>query len=213
MRKPRVLLADDHKIITEGLKSILEPEFDVVGTVEDGHALLSMAEKVRPDVIVIDISMPQLNGIEAAHRLKKTQENIKVIFLTMHPDVAYAVSAFESGASGYVLKHSAPEELVAAIREALKGRTYVTPLIAGDLMQSYKKGSHRDRDLLSQLTSRQRQVLQLLAEGHSAKEIAAVLNISTRTVEFHKYRMMEDLGIKNGADLIRYAIKQGIATA
>lgn len=207
-----MLLADDHKIVIEGLKSLLEPEFDIVGTVNDGRELISTAEKLHPDVIVVDISMPLLNGIEAVQYLKKSQENVKIVFLTMHPDVAYAVSAFESGASGYVLKHSAPEELVTAIQESLKGRTYVTPLIAGELMQSYKEGSHRDRDLLSQLTSRQRQVLQLLAEGHSAKEIATILDISVRTVEFHKYRMMEDLGIKNGADLIRYAIKHRVVS-
>lgn len=212
MTKARVLLADDHKIVIEGLKSLLEPEFDIVGTVNDGRELISTAEKLHPDVIVVDISMPLLNGIEAVQYLKKSQENVKIVFLTMHPDVAYAVSAFESGASGYVLKHSAPEELVTAIQESLKGRTYVTPLIAGELMQSYKEGSHRDRDLLSQLTSRQRQVLQLLAEGHSAKEIATILDISVRTVEFHKYRMMEDLGIKNGADLIRYAIKHRVVS-
>jgi DNA-binding NarL/FixJ family response regulator len=212
MKKPQVLLADDHKIVAEGLKSLLEPEFEIVGTVEDGQALIAMAEELRPDVAVVDITMPKLNGIEAVLRLKKIQEDIKVVFLTMHPDVAYAVSAFESGASGYVLKHSAPEELVTAIREALKGRTYVTPLIAGELMQSYKKGTHRERDILSQLTSRQRQVLQLLAEGRSTKETATILNISTRTVEFHKYRMMDDLGIKTGAELIRYAVKQGIVS-
>jgi len=212
MKKPQVLLADDHKIVAEGLRSLLEPEFEIVGTVEDGQALIATAEELRPDIAVVDITMPLLNGIEAVLRLKKIQEDIKVVFLTMHPDVAYAVSAFESGASGYVLKHSAPEELVTAIREALKGRTYVTPLIAGELMQSYKKGSHRERDILSQLTSRQRQVLQLLAEGRSTKDTATILNISTRTVEFHKYRMMDDLGIKTGADLIRYAVKHGIVS-
>lgn len=212
MSKAQVLLADDHKIVMEGLKNLLEPEFEVVGMVEDGRELIGFTETLQPDVIVVDISMPLLNGIEAVQSLKKTREKIKIVFLTMHPDVAYAISAFESGASGYVLKHSAPEELVTAIREALKGRTYVTPLIAGELMQSYKEGSHRERDLFSHLTSRQRQVLQLLAEGHSAKEISTILGISVRTVEFHKYRMMEDLGIKNGADLIRYAIKHRVVT-
>ena len=136
---------------------------------------------------------------------------IKVVFLTMHPDTAYAVSAFKAGASGYVLKHSAPDELVTAIREALKGRTYVTPLIAGKLLHSYQSGAHSGTDAALSLTSRQREVLQLLAEGRSVKEIAAILNISTKTVEYHKYRMMEDLGIKTAAELIRYAVKQGIA--
>jgi DNA-binding NarL/FixJ family response regulator len=136
---------------------------------------------------------------------------IKVVFLTMHPDVAYAASAFKAGASGYVLKHSAPDELVTAIREGLKGRTYVTPLIAGKLLHSYESGSHSEVDKVLSLSSRQREVLQLLAEGRSAKEIAAILNISSKTVEYHKYRMMEDLGIKTAAELVRYAVKQGIA--
>ena len=211
MTKPRLLIADDHKIFAEGLKRLLNADFDIVGVVEDGRELVAAAEKLRPDVIVVDISMPMLNGIEAVRQIKKVHPEIKVVFLTMHPDVAYAASAFKAGASGYVLKHSAPDELITAIREGLKGRTYVTPLIAGKLLHSYESGSHSEADTVLSLTSRQREVLQLLAEGHSAKEIAAILNISTKTVEYHKYRMMEDLGIKTTAELIRYAVKQGIA--
>jgi DNA-binding NarL/FixJ family response regulator len=169
------------------------------------------AEKLRPDLIVADISMPLLNGIDAVRQIKKTHEEIKVIFLTMHPDVTYAASAFEAGASGYVLKHSAPSELVSAIQSALMGKTYVTPLLAGELMQYYKeKPDHRDE--LTKLTPRQREVLQLLAEGRSAKEVAIILNISPRTAEFHKYRIMEELGIKNGAELVHYAIRHGITS-
>jgi DNA-binding NarL/FixJ family response regulator len=178
--------------------------------VEDGRALVTEAAKLRPDVIVVDISMPLLNGIEAVHEIKKTDPHTKVVFLTMHPDVTYATRAFDAGASGYVLKHSAPSELVTAIHEAVKGRTYVTPMVAGELLQSYKKGSHRERDALHKLTPRQREVLQLLAEGHSAKEIASILNVSPRTVEFHKYRMMEELNLKTSAELVTYAIKHGI---
>jgi DNA-binding NarL/FixJ family response regulator len=213
MTKPRLLIADDHKIFAEGLKRLLKEDFDIAGVVEDGRELVAAAEKLRPDLIVVDISMPMLNGIEAVRQIKKVHPAIKVVFLTMHPDVAYAVSAFKAGASGYVLKHSAPDELITAIREALKGRTYVTPLIAGKLLHSYQSGAHSETDTVLSLSSRQREVLQLLAEGRSAKEIAAILNISMKTVEYHKYRMMEDLSIKTTADLIRYAVKQGIVEA
>jgi DNA-binding NarL/FixJ family response regulator len=211
MSRPRVLLADDHKIVTEGLKGLLEPEFELVGTVGDGRALLAAAEKLRPDVIVADISMPLLNGIDAVRQIKKVHDEIKVVFLTMHPDVTYAVSAFEAGASGYVLKHSAPTELVNAIRSALRGKTFVTPLIAGEFMQHTKERA-AERDGATLLTGRQREILQLLAEGKSAKEIATLLNISSRTVEFHKYRIMKDLGIKSAAELVHYAVRHGIIT-
>jgi DNA-binding NarL/FixJ family response regulator len=210
MTRPRVLIADDHKIVVEGLKRLLEPDFDIAGVVENGRELVAAVEKLDPDVIIADISMPMLNGIEAVHQIKKAHEHIKVVFLTMHADVAYAARAFRAGASGYVLKHSAPDELVTAIREALRGRTYVTPLIAGELIQSYKEGTHLQADISGALTSRQREVLQLLAEGHSAKEIATLLNLSVKTVEYHKYRMMEFLGITTLADLVRYAVKHGI---
>jgi DNA-binding NarL/FixJ family response regulator len=210
MTRPRILIADDHKMVIEGLRNILESEFELVGTVEDGRALLDASKKLQPDVIVADISMPMLNGIEAVRKIKKTDPNIKVVFLTMHPDVTYASEAFEAGASGYVLKHSAPSELVTAIHEALKGRTYVTPLIAGELMKTYRDGSHKRNEALLKLSTRQREVLQLLAEGKLAKEVAGILNISTRTVEFHKYKMMKELGIKTSAELVQYAIKHGI---
>jgi DNA-binding NarL/FixJ family response regulator len=210
MKKPRVLLADDHKIVIEGLKNLLSDEFEIVGTVEDGRALVEKASTLYPDVIVADISMPQLNGIEAARQIKKTDKNIKIVFLTMHPDATYAANAFEAGASGFVLKHSASSELIRAIHEAIKGRTYVTPLIAGDLIRTYQAGGAPEKNLFKKISPRQREVLQLLAEGKSAKEIASILNISTRTVEFHKYRMMEQLNIKTSAELVRYAIKHGI---
>ena len=212
MARPRVLIADDHKIVVEGLKKMLQHDFDIAGTVEDGRELITSVEKHHPDVIIADVSMPMLNGIDAVRQIKKVHKTIKVVFLTMQLDVAYAVSAFKVGASGYVLKHSAPDELVTAINEALKGRTYVTPLIAGKLLQAYEEGSHTQTDKARSLTPRQREVLQLLAEGYSAKEIATILNISLKTVEYHKYRMMEDLGIKTLAELVRYAVKHGIET-
>ena len=211
MSRPRVLLADDHRIVTEGLKGLLEPEFELVGIVGDGRALLAAAEKLRPDVIVADISMPLLNGIDAVRQIRKAYGEIKIVFLTMHPDVTYAISAFEAGASGYVLKHSAPTELVTAIRSALRGKTFVTPLLAGELMEQTKARSAQ-RDVTTRLTGRQREIVQLLAEGKSAKDIADLLNISSRTVEFHKYRIMKDLGLNSAAELVHYAVRHGIIT-
>ncbi len=213
MKKPRVLLADDHKIVVEGLRGLLESEFELVGTVADGRALVAAAQELNPDVIVADVSMPLLNGIEAAQQLKKANSQAKFIFLTMHPDTSYATRALEAGASGYVLKHSAPSELVQAIREALRGHVYVTPMIAKDVLQDLMDKSHGIRRGHLELTPRQREVLQLVGEGHSAKEIATILHISTRTVEFHKYRIMEDLNLRTNAELIQYAVKNGIVSA
>jgi DNA-binding NarL/FixJ family response regulator len=211
MKRPRVLLADDHRIVAEGLRRLLEPEFELVGSVEDGRALLEAAKKLSPDVIVVDVSMPLLNGIEATRQLKKDHTKMKVVVLTMHPDVTYAARALEAGASGYVLKHSAPTELVTAIREALRGRIYLTPLVSKEALQVLRR-SRRPAGMKSmELTSRQREVLQLLAEGHSSKEIATILHVSPRTVEFHKYRMMEQLHLESMAALIQYAVKHGIA--
>jgi DNA-binding NarL/FixJ family response regulator len=212
MKRTRVLLADDHKIVLDGLRSLLETEFELAGTVEDGRALVSAAQQLRPDVIVVDISMPLLNGIEAVRQIKKLDNQVKVVFLTMHPDVTYAIRAFEAGASGYVLKHSASSELLTAIHEAIKGRTYVTPMIAGELVQAYMGGNYRQAEEAQQLTQRQREILQLLSEGNSAKEIANLLNISPRTVEFHKYNLMSNLKLKSVSALIQYAIKHGFAS-
>jgi DNA-binding NarL/FixJ family response regulator len=213
MNKPRVLIADDHRIFAEGLKRLLKEDFDIVEIVADGRQLVAAAEKLRPDAIVADISMPMLNGIDAVQQIKKVQPAIKVVFLTMHPDVGYAVRAFKEGASGYVLKNAAPDELITAIREGLKGKTYVTPMIAGKLLRAYESGSPTqiEIDAARNLSSRMREVLQLLAEGHSIKEIASILNISAKTVEYHKYRMMEELGAKTTADLIRFAVKNGLS--
>jgi len=212
MGKIRVLLADDHQIFLEGLKGLLEPEFDLVGTVEDGRTLVKEAERLRPDVIVTDISMPLLNGIEAVRQIKKSNHQIKVIFLTMHPDVSFASLAFEVGASGYVIKNSASHELITAINDAMMGKTYVTPEIAGELIQTYMKVESGQKVFDQKLTERQREILQLIAEGHLTKEIADILCISVRTVEKHKYNMMRELKIKTTADLVKYAIKQGIVS-
>jgi DNA-binding NarL/FixJ family response regulator len=210
MSKARVLIADDHRILAEGVRGLLEPEFEVVGVVADGRELLTAAKKLKPDVIIADVTMPTLNGIEAAAQLPEAGITAKVVFLTMHRDVAYARRAMEAGASGFVLKHSVSTELVTAIREALRGRTYVTPMIAGELLQSYRGRDSETNDSSHRLTVRQREVLQLIAEGRSAKEIAAVLKISTRTAEVHKARILESLGLQNTAELVQYAIHNGI---
>ena len=211
MRRARVLLADDHRIVAEGLRTLLEPEYEVVGLAEDGRMLLTFAQASKPDVIVADVSMPLLNGIDAVVRLKLEGSSAKILFLTMHPDVAYAARAFEAGASGYVLKHSAPTELLEAVREVLRGGTYVTPRLADELAQFRRQVTDAPADPSSpKLTPRQREVLQLLAEGRSAKEVASILNISPRTAEFHKYRMMDELHVKTSAELIQFAIRNGV---
>ena len=208
--RPRVLLADDHLLVAEALKSLLTPEFDLVGVVGDGHALVEAAGRLRPDVIVADITMPHLNGIDALIQLRQGGNRVPVVFLTMHRDVAFARRALEAGASGFVLKHSAAVELISAVRAALEGKTYLTPQLAGEVLDAMKQGPERTADPIASLTPRQREVLSLLAEGRSAKEIASSLSISTRTAEFHKYQMMETLGLHTSAELIHFAIKHGL---
>jgi DNA-binding NarL/FixJ family response regulator len=210
MGKPRVLLADDHRIVLGGLRSLLQSEFEIIGEVEDGRTLVTETERLRPELVVADISMPNLNGIDAARQIKNIDDRIRIVFLTMHADVAYAAGAFEAGASGFVLKHSAPQELILAMREAMQGKTYVTPMVAGDLIGSLQNKTPLKGELKADLSPRQREVLQLIAEGRSTKEVAATLRISTRTVEFHKYRIMEQLHIETSAELVQYAIKHGI---
>lgn len=211
MPRTKILLADDHKIILDGLKRLLEAEFEIVGTAEDGDALVSEAARLGPEVIVVDISMPKLNGIDAYHEIRKIAPGVRAVFLTMHHDADYAARAFEVGGSGYVLKHSAPGELVTAIRAAAAGRTYVSPMIAGELITSYRD-SAKGKGPASKLTERQREILQLLADGDTAKTIAAKLHISPRTVEFHKYNMMAEWNLKTTADLIRFAIRHGFVS-
>jgi DNA-binding NarL/FixJ family response regulator len=182
------------------------------GWFEDGRALIEATKKLRPDVIVADITMPHLNGIDALAQLKKDNKHVRVVFLTMHTEVDYARRALEAGASGYVLKHSASAELIAAIRAALEGQVYVSPAIARDVLRAMHTGSKGAVDPVASLTSRQREILQLLAEGRSAKEIGATLAVSARTVEFHKYQMMEKLNLHTNTELVQFAIKNGIVT-
>jgi DNA-binding NarL/FixJ family response regulator len=210
MSKPRVLLADDHQLVAEGLRGLLEPEFELVGIAADGREVLAAAVELRPDVIVMDITMPSLNGIEAARQLRQAGSRAKVVILTMHRDPAYAARALDAGAASFVLKHSAASELLTAIREALQGRTYVTPLIAGELLQSYRDAEGQPVEPFDRLTPRQKEVLQLIAEGQTAKHIARTLRISPRTAEFHKARLLRVLGLDTTADLVQYAIRQGL---
>ncbi len=210
MSRARVLIADDHQILAEGVRGLLEPEFEVVGVVADGLELVAAAKRYRPDVIIADITMPSLNGIEAAVQLREAGVAAKVVFLTMHRDVAYARRAMEVGAVGYVLKHSVSSELVTAIREALGGQTYITPLIAGELLQSYREGDAVSGGGSQRLTVRQREVLQLIAEGCTARDVAAALNISIRTPEAHKAHILEALELRSTAELVQYAIRNGI---
>lgn len=205
MKKKRVLLADDHKIVVEGLKSLLAEEYELVGTAADGHEMLAMVEKWQPDVVVADISMPLLNGVDALRKLRAANNPVKVVFLTMHPDAVYVSRALEAGASGYVLKHSAPDELVTAIEAAMRGERFVSPALRSEALEAALVTNGR-----LDLTGRQREVLQLLAEGKSAKEIGALLGISPRTVETHKYKMMDELGVKTSAQLVQVAIRQGL---
>ena len=212
MKKPRVLMADDHSLILAGLRKLVEGECEVVATVEDGRALLEAARKLRPDLILLDISMPLLNGLEAARQLHALVPECKLIFLTMHASPTYATEAFQAGASGFLLKRSAVSELSLAIKSVLQGQQYLTPLLTKDVLAAALKPSTGERGKTASmpLTARQREVLQLVSEGRGTKEIATILSVSVKTVEFHKFRIMQQLDIHTTADLTKYAITHGI---
>ena len=209
MKRTRILLADDHNMVIEAMKNLLEPEFEVIGTVSDGRALVAKAIELNPDVIVMDISMPLLNGLEAGRQLKTALPKVKFIYLTMNQDQDIIAEAFKIGAIGFLVKQCAYSELRNAIRQSLMGRSYVTPLVVRDTVSSSFQTPLRGENPI-QLTPRQREVLQLLAEGRSMKEVAFELDVTTRTVAFHKYRMMEDLKLKTSAELIQYAVRRHI---
>ena len=212
MKRPRVLLADDHKLLLEAFQKLLEPDCEVVGSVADGRALLAAASELEPDIIVLDIAMPLLNGLDAGGQIKKMMPDVKLIFLTVNEDPDFVSEAFRIGASGYLLKSSAASELFQAIQDVSRGRAYVTPLVAQGMVDSFIEGPKRRR-ASDKLTPRQREVLQLLAEGRSMKEAAAILNVTQRTVAFHKNRMMEELRLKTNAELIQFAVKQGLTSS
>ena len=209
MRRIRILLADDHTMICDSFQKLLEPQYEVVGSVGDGRSLLKAAVELKPDLVLVDVGMPLLNGLDAGRELKKSMPSVKLIFLTMNPDPDVASEALRIGASGYLLKTSRGAELLQAVHDVVRGTSYVTPQIRQEMEQLFI----RDPKALSrtkQLTGRQREVLQMLAEGRSAKEIAYILQISLRTVRFHKYRIMEELGITTNSELVQYAIKHSV---
>lgn len=209
MKRTRILLADDHTVICAGFQKLLEPEYEVVGCVGDGRALLKAAAELKPDLIVADIGMPILNGLDAVRELKRTMPGVKVIFLTMNPDVDIASEAFRIGAAGYLLKTANGAELLKAIHDVLRGITYVTPQIQQEMEKLFIRDP-RSLNRPKHLSDRQREVLQMLAEGRSMKEIASILDISVRTVRFHKYQIMEQLGVVTNSELVQYAIKHSI---
>lgn len=212
MTRPRILMADDHSLVLAGLRKLVEGEGEVVGTVEDGRALVEEAQKLRPDIILLDISMPLLNGLDAARQLTKLVPEAKLIFLTMHATPTYATEAFKAGASGYLIKRSAASELKQAIQAVIRGQHYMTPLITKDVLAAtlhHPEGQMRQRPVTT-LTPRQREVLQLVAEGKGTKAIASLLHISVKTVEFHKARIMDLLDLHSTADLTKYAVAEGL---
>lgn len=216
IKKPRLLMADDHSIMLAGLRKLVEGTCEVIGAVEDGRALVEAAEQLRPDLILVDISMPLLNGMDAARQIKKSVPDAKLIFLTMHASPVFATEALQAGASGYLLKQSAASELPQAIETVLNGQVYLTPAITRPVLDSIVKRKSTPMQLrksLTQLTPRQREVLQLLAEGKSPKDIAQLLNVSLKTVEFHKTRLMEQLDLHSTLALAKYAIAEGLVSA
>lgn len=210
MKRSRVLIADDHSMVIDGLRALLEPEYEVVGAVNDGRAVLPEVRRLEPDVVVIDISMPLLNGLDCARQLRDAGCTAKILILTMHPDATLAQEALAAGASGYVLKSSPGSELKAALGDVLRGRIYLSAAVTRDMDEVMGRMTSIHEDVWARLTPRQREVLQLLAEGKSHKEVANVLNISVKTAEYHKYAILDKLGLKTNAELVQYAIRHGI---
>lgn len=212
-KQPRVLMADDHSIMLAGVRKLIEDRCDVVGTVEDGRALLEAAERLKPDLILLDITMPLLNGLDAARQLKKSHPDVKLLFLTMHASPRYATEAFKAGGNGYLLKQSAVSELSQAIEAVLQGKCYLTPSITRPVIEQAIRAKEEPtvKGAVTELTPRQREVLQLIGEGKGTKEIAVILNLSVKTVEFHKTCLMKELDLHTTAKLVRYAIAQGLA--
>jgi DNA-binding NarL/FixJ family response regulator len=210
--RARILIADDHRLLADACQKMLEPEFEVVGVGTDGRWLVEAAIELKPDLAIVDISLPQLNGLDASLQIKRKRCSVKILFLTMDPDPELAAEAFRRGASGYVLKHSGAEELLTAIRKIMRGESFLSSKITQDTM-TYLLRHSESVNQEKQITSRQVEILQLLAEGQSMKQIAATLRLSPGTVAFHKYNLMEKLGTANNADLFRYAIKHRMISA
>ena len=216
--KPRILIADDHVLVAQGIQKLLESDVEVIRLVSDGRALVRAVEETKPDLVIIDISLPLLNGLDAARQIKQAHPKTKILMLTMHADKAFVVESFQVGVAGYVLKQSLSNELQQAVLEVLKGNTYISPTVAQGLVEHMNKPSSTDqggqesKGFDHSLSPRQREVLQLVAEGRSTKEIASILNVSTKTVEFHRTRIMKELGLKTRPELTKYAIANGIIT-
>jgi DNA-binding NarL/FixJ family response regulator len=211
--RSRILIADDHTLVAELCKRLLDNEFDVIGVVSDGRALVRAAGELRPDVVVVDIAMPVLNGLDAGRQLKQILPAVKLVYLTMNPDVEVAAEAFRRGASGYLLKTCAASDIVLAVRDVLRGKSYVSEALSRDTVNFLRR---QDKELVAEaelLTQRQREVLQLLAEGKVMKEVGDILHMTTRTVAYHKYRMMEVLGAKSNAELVKYAVRNHMVAA
>jgi DNA-binding NarL/FixJ family response regulator len=211
--RSRILIADDHTLVAELCKRLLDNEFDVIGVVSDGRALVRAAGELRPDVVVVDIAMPVLNGLDAGRQLKQILPAVKLVYLTMNPDVEVAAEAFRRGASGYLLKTCAASDIVLAVRDVLRGKSYVSEALSRDTVNFLRR---QDKELVAEaelLTARQREVLQLLAEGKVMKEVGDILHMTTRTVAYHKYRMMEVLGAKSNAELVKYAVRNHMVAA
>jgi DNA-binding NarL/FixJ family response regulator len=211
--RSRILIADDHTLIAELCKRLLETEFDVVGVVSDGRALVRAALELKPDVIVMDIAMPVLNGLDAGRQIRELLPAVKLVYLTMNSDVEMAAEAFRRGANGYLLKTCAAVEMVIGVRDVLRGKSYMSSALPKETVDFLRKQEGEMVEEEDRLTQRQREVLQLLAEGKVMKEVSSILNMSTRTVAYHKYRMMEVLGAKSTAELVKYAVKNHITAA
>jgi DNA-binding NarL/FixJ family response regulator len=211
--RSRVLIADDHNLVAELCKRLLETEFEVVGLVIDGRALVRAASELKPDVIVLDVAMPILNGLDAGRQVKEMLPSIKLVYLTMNPDPEVAAEAFARGASGYLLKTCAAAEMVLAVRTALRGKTYLSRALSRDAIDCLRWQHKELVDENKRLTDRQLEVLQLLAEGKVMKEVGGILHMTTRTVAYHKYRIMEVLGIKSNAELVKYAVRNHMVAA
>ncbi len=206
-QRPRILIADDHLLLAEAYRKLLEPEFEVVGFVTDGRAVVDAAEQLRPNLVILDISMPQLNGLDAGEIIKKKVRGVKIVYVTMNSQPEVAAEAFRRGASGYVLKHCTAQELIVAVRSVLKGESYLPPQITKDTVD-YLLLTRNDHNPEKHISTRQREVLQLIAEGKSMKEVAYILDVKAGTVAFHKYKIMETLGLKSTAELVQYAVHQ-----
>jgi DNA-binding NarL/FixJ family response regulator len=210
---PKIVIADDHTLVAEACRKLLESDYEVVATVSDGRALVRAVAELRPHLVIVDVAMPLLNGLDAGQQAKELMPSVKLIFLTMNHEAELAAEAFRRGASGYLVKSCAASELTIAVREVLRGKSYLSPMIAKDTVEFLLRQDKKLIDEADRLTERQREVLQLLAEGKCMKEVAAVLNLATRTVAFHKYRIMEVLNIRTNAELVQYAIRTHLIAA